>query len=119
MKRKGSLRRVKWIAMGAEGIVIRKEGIAIRAKRIPLIAEEIAMGTEEVALGAEGIAIGAGGYAMIGSRRDRHRSKWDCHGFRRGRFENYEQNVTPMELKGSKFEKEGIATGANGNVMRA
>ena len=24
-----------------------------------------------------------------------------------------------MELKGSKCEKEGIATGANGNVMRA
>ena len=26
MKRKGSLRRVKGIAMGAEGIVLRKEG---------------------------------------------------------------------------------------------
>ena len=43
MKRKGSLRRVKGIAMGAEEIVIRKEGIS--------------MGSEEVALGAEGIAI--------------------------------------------------------------
>ena len=47
---------------------------------------------------------------MNGSRRDRHRSKRDCHGFRRGRFENYQQKVTPMELKGSKCEKEGIAT---------
>ena len=47
---------------------------------------------------------------MNGSRRDRHRSKRDCHGFRRGRFENYQQKVTPMELKGSKYEKEGIAT---------
>ena len=49
---------------------------------------------------------------MNGSRRDRHRSKWDCHGFRRGRFENYQQKVTPMEQKGSKCDKEGIATGA-------
>ena len=32
MKRKGSLRTVKRIAMGAEGIVIRKEGIAMRSK---------------------------------------------------------------------------------------
>ena len=82
----------------------------MRVKRIALIAEGIAMGTEEVALGAEGIAFGAGGYAMIGSRRDRNRSKRDCHGFRRGRFENYQQKITPMELKGSKYEKEGIAT---------
>ena len=68
------------------------------------------MGTEEVALGAEEIAIGAGGYAMNGSSRDRLRSKRDCHGFRRGRFENYQQKVTPIELKGLKYEKEGIAT---------
>ena len=102
--------RAEGIAMGAEGIVLRKEGIAMRAKRIALIAEGIAMGSEEVALGAKGIAIGAGGYAMNGSRRDRHRSKWVGHGFRRGRFENYQQKVTPMEQKGSKNEKEGIAT---------
>jgi len=56
---------------------------------------------------------------MNGSRRDRHRSKRDCHGFRRGRFENYQQKVTPMEQNGSKCENEGIATGANGNVIRA
>ena len=68
------------------------------------------MGTDEVALGAEEIAIGAGSYAINGSRRDRHRYKRDCHGFRRGRFENYQQKVTPMELKGSKYEKEGVAT---------
>ena len=68
-----------------------------------MIAEGIAMGTEEVVIRKEGIAIGAGGYAMNGSRRD-------CHGFRRGRFENYQQKVTPMEQKGSKYEKEGIAT---------
>ena len=43
MKRKGSLRRVKGIAMGAEEIVIRKEGIS--------------MELEGVALGAEGISI--------------------------------------------------------------
>ena len=96
-----------------EGIALIAEGIAMRVKRIALIAEGIAMGTEEVALGAEGIAFGAGGYAMNRSRRDRHRSKGDCHGFRRGRFENYQQKVTPMELKGSKCEKEGIATGAS------
>ena len=43
MKRKGSLRRVKGIAMGS--IVI-----ALIAKRIAMIAEGIAMGSEEVAL---------------------------------------------------------------------
>ena len=63
-ERKGSLRRVKGIAMGAEGIVIRKEGIAMRAKRIVLIADGIAMGTEEVALGAEGYSNGAEGIKM-------------------------------------------------------
>jgi len=82
----------------------------MRAKRIALIAEGIAIGTEEVALGAEGIAIGAGGYAMNGSRRLRHRSKRDCNGFRRGRFKNYQQKDTPMEQKGSIYEKEGVAT---------
>ena len=55
MTRKGSLRRVKGIAMGAEGIVIRKEGIAMRAKRIALIAE----GKQE--LSAEGYSNGAKG----------------------------------------------------------
>ena len=93
--------------------------IALIAKGIALIAEGIAMGSEEVALGAKGIAIGAGGYAMNGSRRDRHRSKWVGHGFRRGRFENYQQKVTPMEQNGSKCENEAIATGTKENVMRA
>ena len=58
MKRKGSLRRVKRIAMGAEGIVIRKEGIAMRAKRIALIAE----GKQEQS--AEGYSNGAEGIKM-------------------------------------------------------
>ena len=55
MKRKGSLRRVKGISMGAEvialiakGIAMIAEGIAMRAKRIALIAEGIVMGTVEV-----------------------------------------------------------------------
>ena len=46
------------------------------------------MGAEGIAIGAKGIAMGSEGVAL----------------------NNYQQKVTPMELKGSKCEKDGIAT---------
>ena len=60
------------------------EGIVIRKEGIAMRARRIALIADGIAMGTEEV--------------------------KRGRFENYQQKVTPIELKGSKYEKEGIAT---------